>query len=468
MAGLLTLVDIAMLSFAFVLLRKILAKKSLPLPPGPPRLPLLGNVMDMPSSQEWFTFAKWGEKWGDIVSVSVLGQQIIVLNSVKHAVEMLDKRSSIYSDRPVMQMGGELVGWKNTLVLIPYGDRFRNFRKLFHRAIGSQAAASEFQPVQEIESRRFLRRILANPEELAAHVRKTAGAVILRISHGYEVQEKDDPFVTLADLATEQFSLSTTPGGFLVNLIPALRHVPSWFPGAGFKRTAKEWARTLAVMAEGPHQFVKQQMAAGTAEISFTSRLLEASDISPEEEHDIKWSAASLYSGGADTTVSAVYALFLACVLYPEAARKAQQELDEIVGHDRLPSFADRQKLPYTNAFVLEVFRKMSHDPAVYSDPFTFKPERFLGPEPEQDPRDLCFGFGRRICPGRELAEASVFINSAMTLASFDITKSVVNGVVIEPKQEQTTGTISHLKPFVCTIKPRSQKAIDLIMSEEH
>ena len=40
--------------------------------------------------------------------------------------------------------------------------------------------------------------------------------------------------------------------------------------------------------------------------------------------------------------------------------------------------------------------RKMSHDPAVYSDPFTFRPERFLGPEPEQDPRDLCFGFGRR------------------------------------------------------------------------
>ena len=50
---------------------------------------------------------------------------------------------------------------------------------------------------------------------------RTAGAVILRISHGYEVQEKDDPFVTLADLATEQFSLSTAPGGFLVNLIPS-------------------------------------------------------------------------------------------------------------------------------------------------------------------------------------------------------------------------------------------------------
>jgi len=49
---------------------------------------------------------------------------------------------------------------------------------------------------------------------------RTAGAIILRISHGYTVQEKEDPFVTLADEATEQFALSTAPGGFLVNLIP--------------------------------------------------------------------------------------------------------------------------------------------------------------------------------------------------------------------------------------------------------
>ena len=38
----------------------------------------------------------------------------------------------------------------------------------------------------------------------------------------------------------------------------------------------------------------------------------------------------------------------------------------------------------------------MLHDPEVYSDPFEFKPERFLGESPERDPRDICFGFGRR------------------------------------------------------------------------
>lgn len=104
---------------------------------------------------------------------------------------------------------------------------------------------------------------------------RTAGAIILRISHGYEVKEGNDPFVHLAEQATDQFSLSTAPGLFLVNLVPACMSIissltaeskflvsklPSWFPGTGFQQTAKAWAKTLQDMVEEPHQFVKKQM----------------------------------------------------------------------------------------------------------------------------------------------------------------------------------------------------------------
>lgn len=85
---------------------------------------------------------------------------------------MLDKKSAIYSDRPTLQMGGELVGWKNTLVLLPYGDRFRRSRRLFHKLIGSQAAMARFFPQEELETRRFLRRVLTKPDDLAVHIRK--------------------------------------------------------------------------------------------------------------------------------------------------------------------------------------------------------------------------------------------------------------------------------------------------------
>jgi hypothetical protein len=160
------------------------------LPPGPKGLPLVGNILDMPVEREWLTFARWGEVWGslsfqstspislntfilgDICSITVLGQPIIIINSAKVACDMLDKKSAIYSDRPILQMAGELVGWKHTLVLLPYGDRFRRYRRLFHRLIGSQAVVKRFFPSEELEARRFLRRVFMKPNDLAAHVRK--------------------------------------------------------------------------------------------------------------------------------------------------------------------------------------------------------------------------------------------------------------------------------------------------------
>jgi len=111
---------------------------------------------------------------GDITSISVLGQEIVIVNSLAIAIDMLEKKSAVYSDRPVMPMGGELVGWKNTLVLTPYSDRFRTFRRLFHQVIGSNSAMARFQPVEEEESQRFLQFLLKQPEDLATHIRRYA------------------------------------------------------------------------------------------------------------------------------------------------------------------------------------------------------------------------------------------------------------------------------------------------------
>jgi len=167
-------------------------------------------------------------------------------------------------------------------------------------------------------------------------------------------------------------------------------NVPEWFPGAGFKRLAREWRQTLKQMVDLPYKFVKDQMVtkclccchhelnvlqdAGIAPMSFTSNLLEGRILSAEEDHVVKWSAASLYSGGADTvgsssyhhivgidtclqTVSTIYSLFLAMTLFPDVQKKAQAEIDAVVGTDRLPSFADRESLPYIEALVKEVLR---------------------------------------------------------------------------------------------------------------
>ncbi|KIK38430.1 hypothetical protein CY34DRAFT_809316, partial [Suillus luteus UH-Slu-Lm8-n1] len=348
--------DLCLVGIGAYLVKQVLNKNP-SYPPGPRGWPLIGNIQDIPQIKPWLTFAEWGKKYGAISHVKVMGQHIIVLNSVKSTIAMLDKKGTIYSDRPVLPMSGELVGWKHSLGLLPYGDRFRQYRKNIHQIMGSRAALNVYHLIEEIETRRFLKRVFSNPEQLQAHIRHTAGAIILRISHGYEVKENDDPFIDLADSAMDHFSRSTVPGAFIVDTMPFLANVPEWFPGAGFKRLARECRQTLKELVDLPYKFVKDQMDAGIAPMSFTSNLLEGRILSAEEDHVVKWSAASLYAAGAEATVSTVYSLFLAMTLFPDVQKKAQAEIDAVVGTDRLPAFADRNSLPYIEALVTEILR---------------------------------------------------------------------------------------------------------------
>jgi hypothetical protein len=80
------------------------------------------------------------------------------------------------------------------------------------------------------------------------------------LSYGYPVQPGKDPLVDLVDTAVSQFGQGTDPGAFLVDVIPILKHVPAWFPGAGWKRTADRFRQTLTNMTDVPYRFVKEQM----------------------------------------------------------------------------------------------------------------------------------------------------------------------------------------------------------------
>ncbi|KAG1765989.1 cytochrome P450 [Suillus placidus] len=484
--------DLCLACVGVYLLKQVFNKKNPAYPPGPPGWPLIGNALDMPHIKPWLTFAEWGKKYGDISHIEVLGQHIVVLNSVKTAMDMLENKGAMYSGRPILPVGGELVGFKNVMPLLPYGDHLRQQRKNFHSVIGTRAAMDIYNQVEDVETRRFLKRVFTKPDQLQAHVRQTAGAVILRISHGYEVKENNDPFIIVSDRTMENWSRLTAPGAFLADVVPFLVKLPEWFPGAGFKRLAREWHDTLEEMVSAPHKFVVDQMAAGIAPESFTSNLLSSGTLSAEDEHVIKWSAATLYAGASDTTVATINSFFLAMTLFPDVQKKAQAEIDAVVGPDRLPSFADQGSLPYLlsgismsgfphcvseddihdgyyipkGSMIVTNIWFMLNDPERYANPSQFNPERFLandGKEPETEPRTICFGFGRRICPGIHLAEASAWLSVAMSLAVFDISKAVENGIEITPEFDPLSGTISHPKTFKCSIKPRSPKAIALI-----
>ncbi|KAL2819386.1 cytochrome P450 [Aspergillus granulosus] len=488
------------------------ASSRTPPPPGPKPLPIIGNVRDMPAtdSPEWLHWLKHKELYGPISSVSVLGQRIIILNDARIAFELLEKRSAIYSDRPKLPFA-TLCGMGDTVLMQGYGKRLQTYRKYIHREMGSTINVARFDATHETEVRRFLVRLLDAPQNLAGHARGLAAGLVLKVLYGYNMDyTRTDPLLDYIEKALKRFIPALAPGRWLVDAFPFLRHIPAWFPGAGFRRFAQGLKHDLESLVELPFCFVKKQIKAGSAETSYVSSLLgdKANTITPgsKEETDIKWSAVSLYFGGSDTTVSTITSLFLAMVLNPDVQRRAQEEIDRVVGRDRLPGFADRNKLPYINAVVKESLRwhpvtpmgvahslmeddiydgyripkgsvimpntwAFCHDPTDYKDPMTFNPSRFLGDTPERDPSTLVFGFGRRICPGRILADSNIYLTIAMSLAAFNISKPVRDdGEEVDVQARFLPGITSHPAPFELSVKLRDPRYKDLVLSvqEEH
>jgi len=255
-------------------------------------------------------------------------------------------------------------------------------------------------------------------------------------------------------------------------------------------------------MTNIPFDIVKNALRSGTATPCLVPSLLEARDSSDkqenaaEEEEDIKWAAANLYGGGEDTTLGVMEAFILAMLRHPEVYEKAQEEIDRVVGNERLPTLNDKEALPYLDCVLKELLRwnppaplgiphrlmeddvyRGYHIPRgaivlsnIYAilracpQPDIFRPERFMEDPGILDPREVAFGYGRRVCPGRYLAELSIWYLVANITATFKISRVVDNeGKEVTPPFDFISGLIRHPKPFSCSISPRSERAISLI-----
>lgn len=108
---------------------------------------------------------------------------MIILNSPKVATELLDKKSVIYSDRPRLVFGGEMVGWDQTLALTQYGDRFREYRRFMHRLIGGRSQVKRFHSLSEMETRKFLNRVLEKPDRVQDHIRQYVSCLWISSRH---------------------------------------------------------------------------------------------------------------------------------------------------------------------------------------------------------------------------------------------------------------------------------------------
>ncbi|KAI0263940.1 cytochrome P450 [Gloeopeniophorella convolvens] len=440
-------------------------RRGLLYPPGPRPWPIIGNLLDIPKTHSWLTYIEMGEKYGsEIISVSVFGQAIVVLNSIRAAKDLLEKRGEIYSDRPI-------VPFFEMCVIIPFPTKEIIHRKAQDGMARTHtnfsvldqglrpSAAAQYRPMQQAKARVLLSRLLEHPDELERHFELLQGEVILSMTYGYDIE--------------------------------GMRYIPAWLPWFSYQPLARVGRELWEEIRLAPIQFAKQNVEAGTATHSLALENLQDIHMMNDTERE--------------KTVTAMMTLILALTLHPDVQSKAQTEIDAIIGRERLPTFDDRPSLPYINAICKEVLRwrpvtplgvphattrssvykdrlipkgaivmsniwAMLHDPTTYPDPDLFKPERFLREDGSliDDPMvGVSFGFGRRICPGRHFADATLFIMAASLLSVFDVQrKRDAEGREIHFEVSYSGNMLNHPGSFPCTIDPRDKKAEELIAAD--
>ncbi|KAF5348574.1 hypothetical protein D9756_009655 [Leucocoprinus leucothites] len=473
-------------------------KRSLPSPPGPTRWPIAGNAFMMPSTYIHVFYKNLGAKLGSkMVYLEVFGNPILIVNDLETARDLLEKCAALYSSRRQIRMLTEVIGFKALFGLMPYADEWRIHRRMLHQHFSET-------------------RLLTYSFEINSFI----GGLSSSLTYGLPTQRKNDPLVRFAEQGWLVINRSGAPGRYLVNILAPLKYAPGWMPGAGFKKEAKEMRKKLDRLIDEPYEATVNAMVRYTNSAPLLETLPKVYASADKDNTQAIVCGRNfdrhrydpdfdLQARTIETTAAATMTFILAMVIHPEVQMRAQQEVDSVVGNQRLPEFSDIPHLPYLSAVIKEVLRwnpatplgvphmtsgqdvykgyyipnnctvianayAMLHDEDVFPDPTEFRPGRFIGegghlrqdiPDPEFV---ATFGFGRRACPGSHLARSMLYITAASILSLFDISSSVdTDGKPIKANPRfAPSSLVSDPLPFPCKIIPRSGKDVKYLMKE--
>ncbi|KAJ6571782.1 cytochrome P450 [Mycena capillaripes] len=487
------------------------------LPPGPPTIPLLGNLHLLPNN--FCRFTEWSRKYGeDIISIKIGSSTMVVLSSPTAIKEMVDKQGWSASSRPPNYLA-ELAAGGYHILFAPDTALLRNLRKTIARFFSPSNAVNRV-PVQAAESTQLLYELMTQPEIFSHSLRRYTHSIAMITIYGQRVSSCASPEMQgfyQAQPATQmlhRFLHILLPGVYPpIDLVPALKYLPErWAPWlAACRRSKSEMASFRFAHSRAAEARAAKHDDDGPAKGDCFMSSISKMGLSPKE-----YTGFTLVEAGSDTSAAYLLSLVLILAVYPEHQERARREIEDVVGTARLPDLADFKHMPFVDALIKEVIRirpifpigvphftaeeirasffcllsvsrnftllqyknyvvpkdttvvlntySVFHDPDIFEEPELFNPDRFMQSEHgtrtgmDTDFRDnYLFGGGRRICPGQHVARATMQLTTMRLIWAFAFSSAV----------DATTGRPEFVVmpyPFKCAIQLRSSEQRDIIM----
>ncbi|KAM7476814.1 hypothetical protein LguiB_024057 [Lonicera macranthoides] len=417
------------------------------LPPGPRPWPIVGNLYQI-KPVRFRCFSDWAQSYGPIISVWFGSTLNVIVSNTELAKEVLKEKDQQLADRHRSRSAAKFSRDGQDLIWADYGPHYVKVRKVCTLELFTPKRLEALRPIREDEVTAMVESIYndcTNPDMRGKSllVKKYLGAVafnnITRLAFGKRFMNSEG----VIDEQGQEFKAVVANGLKLGASLAMAEHIPwlRWFFPLEEEAFAKHGARrdrlTRAIMEE--HTLARQK--SGGAKQHFVDALLTLKDQYDLSEDTIIGLLWDMITAGMDTTAISVEWAMAELIKNPRVQQKAQEELDRVIGSERVLTEPDVANLPYLQSVTKEALRlhpptplmlphrananvkvggydipkgsnihvnvwAVARDPAVWKNASEFRPERFLEEDVDMKGHDfrlLPFGAGRRVCPGAQL-----------------------------------------------------------------
>uniref|UniRef100_A0A4W5MGI1 Cytochrome P450 2F3-like n=1 Tax=Hucho hucho TaxID=62062 RepID=A0A4W5MGI1_9TELE len=342
-----------------VLLWFLRRQRHIHLPPGPRALPLLGNLHQMDKQAPFKTLTKWSGVYGPVMTVYLGRQRAVVLvgyEAVKEA--LVDQAEDFIGRAPIPFLVRATKGYGLT---ISNGERWRKLRRFTLttlRDFGMGRKRME-EWIQE-ESQHLIDSLdgtKAVPFDPQPFLSRTVSNVICSLVFGQRFGYEDDNFLHLLNILSAVLRFGSTPWGQLYNVIPWLMERLPGRQQVVFGQVDE--LRGFVMKKIHEHQETMDPGNPRDFIDCFLTKLNQEKDVSSSEFHyeNLVSTVLNLYLAGTETTSTTLRYALIVLIKYPNIQEHMQQEIDTVIGRQRIPQMEDRKSLPFTDAVIHEVHR---------------------------------------------------------------------------------------------------------------